>query len=257
MQEELTSLVYSILQHGLELKSRLLRGEALILENEQAILKKMLLSETESHRWPDYGGDAGGSPGGFDARGRTAGLKREAFLGIRYALVCWLDELFLVDSPWEERWNENKLELALYGTNDRAWNFWEQGRVAEGRPGTDSLSAFFHCVMLGFRGEMREHPDQLQGWLESCRRRLLQSDSLQWVRPPELTPQTKVPPLRGRDSLRQMVVSGGALMLVLIPILAIFLVVLFMQPRENPLRAGKAPAVDTPGKSGAFPEETP
>ena len=46
MAEELTLLVHSILQHGIRLKTRLVRGEPLILENEQALLKKMLLSET-------------------------------------------------------------------------------------------------------------------------------------------------------------------------------------------------------------------
>ena len=66
-------------------------------------------------------------------------------------MVCWLDELFLVDSAWDARWNESKLELALYGTNDRAWHFWEQARLADTRPGTEALSAFFLCVMLGFR----------------------------------------------------------------------------------------------------------
>ena len=83
MQEELTDLVHAILHHGIQLKKRLLRGEPLVLENEQAILKRMLLSDAAAARWPDYGGDPA-----------------TRFLGIRYVLVCWLDELFLIDSPW-------------------------------------------------------------------------------------------------------------------------------------------------------------
>ena len=45
----------------------------------------------------------------------------------------------------------------------------------------------------------------------------------------------------------------------MIPILAIFLVVLFLQPRDLPFSKSKPPARGTPGKtdSGAFPEENP
>src|SRR4051794_35802885 len=137
MAEELTLLVHSILQHGIRLKNRVARGEPLILENEQALLKKMLLSKSEAMHWPDYGGDATSLPAKLDVHGRpsSTSASETAFLGIRYALVCWLDEIFLVDSLWESRWNESKLELALYGTNDRAWQFWEQARLAETRPG--------------------------------------------------------------------------------------------------------------------------
>jgi type VI secretion system protein ImpK len=240
MQEELTDLVHSVLHHGIQLKKRLMRGETLILENEQAILKRMLLTETDAQRWPDYGGDP-----------------TTRFLGIRYVLACWLDELFLVDSPWDSRWNEVKLELALYGTNDRAWRFWEQARLAETRQGTDAISAFFLCVMLGFRGEMGEHPDQLQAWVEGCRKKLTRGDGAQWVRPPEITPITNVPPLRGRDSLRRMVLSGGVLLLILVPLLAFFFVFLFMQPRGFPFSSGKTPTQQTPTKSEAFPDEVP
>ena len=241
MQEELTQLVHSILQHGIQLKKRVMSGERLILENEQALLKKMLLSETDARRWPDYGGDATGSQGRLDPVGRSS-ASIAPFLGIRYALVCWLDEIFLVDSIWDSRWNENKLELSLYGTNDRAWRFWEQARLAETRQGTECLSAFFLCVMLGFRGDLGEDVAELQGWVENGRRRLLQGDAMHWTRPPELTPVTNVPPLRGRETLRRMVMSGGMLMLVMIPILAIFLVVLFLQPRDLPFSKSKPPA---------------
>ena len=133
----------------------------------------MLLSESDGEAWPDYGGEE------FSGFGKSSGAARSRtsvvpFLGIRYALVCWLDELFLVDSFWDTRWNENKLELALWDPNNHAGASSGAGAVAETRPGTESLSAFFLCVMLGFRGEMSEHADQLQGWIENCRR---------WLRP--------------------------------------------------------------------------
>ena len=53
---------------------------------------------------------------------------RSEFLGIRYALTCWLDEM-LIEAGWRE-WDENKLESALYRTNIRYGNFWQQARLA-------------------------------------------------------------------------------------------------------------------------------
>ena len=47
-------------------------------------------------------------------------------LDIRYAMVCWIDELFILNSVWGTQWNEQKLEVDLFGTNDRAWKFWEK-----------------------------------------------------------------------------------------------------------------------------------
>ena len=35
------------------------------------------------------------------------------FLGVRYALACWLDDIFILDSVWREQWNANKMEYAL------------------------------------------------------------------------------------------------------------------------------------------------
>ncbi len=246
MQDELNNLVHSILQHGVQLKKRLIRGEALVLENEQAILKRMLMSNADAQRFADFGGDAR-----LDARGMQVAAEAGAgrFLGIRYALACWLDELFLTDSPWDSRWNENKLELALYGSNDRAWRFWEQARVAETRSGNEALAAFYLCVMLGFRGEMREQADQLQAWVESCKNRVTRHAASAWSKPSELQAPTNVPPLRGRAGFRRMVVSGGTLLLILVPLLAFFLVFLFMQPRDLPFRAGKMPKSATPTKS--------
>ena len=224
MHDDLNNRVHAILQHGIELKHRLLRGEPLVLDNEQAILKRLLQSDEDAQSSPEFGGDPRGPATS------TAGR----FLGVRYALVCWLDELFLTDTPWESRWNENKLELALYGTNDRAWRFWEQARLAETRPSNDVIAAFYLCVMLGFRGDLREEPDQLNAWVEGSRKRLTRRGVGAWTRPPELLPATNVPPLRGRESLRRMVVAGGTLLLFLLPVLAFFLVFVFLQPRDLP-----------------------
>src|SRR5262245_55589884 len=128
MREELANLVYPVLSRALAIKERLDRGESPEIDVEQAALKGFLQSDAEARRVPDYGGevemDAIRGVALFEGETR----RKEIFLGVRYALTCWLDELFILDTKWEKEWNEQKLEMALYGTNDRAWKFWEQAQ---------------------------------------------------------------------------------------------------------------------------------
>jgi type VI secretion system protein ImpK len=213
MQEDLGNLVHPVLGYGLNLKDRLARGEKPPLEAEQAALRSLLLPEPEAARWPEFGGEAERG-GEAPAAGR--------FLGARYALACWLDELFILHSPWETAWNERKLEVTLYGTNDRAWRFWDQAKLAEGRPTADALETFFLAVLLGFRGELREQPDKLRAWVAAAQGKLTRPGE-EWPHPPALEPATHVPPLRGRDRFRRMVYLGGLVLLVLIPVLTFLL----------------------------------
>src|SRR6266852_5305509 len=104
MREEIANLVHPVFVYGLRLKERLDLGES-------------------------------GSAARMSMGGRRS---PEVFLGIRYALACWLDEVFILDSPWGRIWNERKIEEALYGTNDRAWFFWEQAQHAANRTGVDA-----------------------------------------------------------------------------------------------------------------------
>src|SRR5262245_39936112 len=178
MRKEIADLVYPVINYALQLKRRVDRGEELSLSNEQAQLKGLLKSESAARRWPEYAGDA--PAGGFDDSGRGSS---EHFLGIRYALACWLDEIFILDSPWKAEWNERKLEAALYGSNDRAYKFWDQARKAEARPEKDALEVFFLCVMLGFRGDLRDDPDGLRAWREAAEAQL--GRPREWVGPPD------------------------------------------------------------------------
>lgn len=216
MQESIARLVHPVLGYGLRLKEQLDRGEQPTFDIEQAALKGLLLSDVEARRWPDFGGDA---PAG-EGRGRTG----QGFLGIRYALACWLDELFIAGTPWSARWNERKLEVALYGSNDRAWKFWEQARMAEARASRDAVEVFFLCVMLGFRGEMAEDPGRLQAWAAAARAQMLRGKGEEWTPPPDLEAATPVPPLEGRDRLRRMLTVGGVVLLVVLPLLAMLLI---------------------------------
>lgn len=216
MHDAIANLAYSVLTYGLQLKARVERGEPATFDLEQAALKGILLSHAEPEPWSDAGGRGRVGAGGSRAD--------QAFLGARYPLVCWLDELFIADSPWSERWNEQKLEVALFGTNERAWKFWEQARLAETRAGADAVEVFYLCVMLGFRGEYREQPERLQGWVAAARAQLARTQTQQWPYPPELEPPSHVPPLHGRKRFRRMLTLGGAALLVIVPLL-VFLAV--------------------------------
>lgn len=216
MQDAIAKLVYPIIDYGLDLKERLNRGESPTIEIEQAALKGMLLSEIESRRWAAFGGDAEPKSAG-EARDRGGSM----FLGIRYALTCWLDELFILDSQFATAWNERKLEVAFYGTNDRAWKFWEQARTAEGRGGNDALEVFFLCVMLGFRGELRDEPDQLRAWTAATRAQLARGLGQEWPYPAELDVPSNVPPLEGLDQFRRMTTVAAVMLALLVPIMLV------------------------------------
>jgi type VI secretion system protein ImpK len=217
VRDEIADLVHPVFSYGLELKHRLDTGVVPLLEVEQAALKGLLLSETEARRWALFGGDS-------RTEGGEETSRSDHFLGIRYALVCWLDEIFTLDSPWQKEWNERKLEVALYGTNDRAWKFWEQTRHAEARPEVDVLEVFFLCVMLGFAGERRDDPEKLEAWLAATQARVAKARGRDWTPPPELDPETRVPPLHGREQLQRVLLAGSLLLLVLIPLVAFVVV---------------------------------
>jgi type VI secretion system protein ImpK len=224
MKDEIANLVHPVLSYALQLRERL-EHESLDLDHEQAVLKGLLLTDHEARRLADYGGEA--APNASVLGGQAAGdsVRRavDHFLGIRYAVVCWLDEIF-IDSRWVSDWNERKLEVSLYGTNDRAWKFWEQAKRAESRAGTDALEVFFLCAVLGFRGDLREQPDRLKSWASAVQARITRQLGQEWPAPAELDPPTFVPPRRGRDALRRMLLAGAAACLVLIPLLAVVVV---------------------------------
>jgi type VI secretion system protein ImpK len=226
VQAEIAQLVHSVLNYAVELKARLDRGEEPDFDAQQAELKDRLLSDYEARRWPEYGGEPPRERGTLAARSAADARPDNSgqFLGIRYALVCWLDELFTCHSPWAAAWNEHKLEVDLYGSNDRAWRFWEQAKLAQSRPGNDALEAFYLCVALGFRGELREQPEGLQVWTNHAKTRLGKVQEPAWPLAAAIEPPTRVPPLRGRERLRRMVLCGWLTLLALIPLAAYCLV---------------------------------
>ncbi len=226
MHPLLADLVHRVLRRGLDLKERLADGRQLDLDVEQAILKDLLLAATETGRIPDYGPDRARSRGSLALSDGKAGNNSQAdFLGVRYALVCWLDELFtLDDTDWSARWNEQKLEVELYGSNDRAWRFWQQANLAQARTSDDALEAFFLCVMLGFRGELRGQDDRLLAWIGSARRRLGQIDQIAWSYASQLNAPLPARPLSGRRLLRTSIMTAMLTAVAVVPCL-VFLVI--------------------------------
>jgi type VI secretion system protein ImpK len=191
MREEIADLVYPVFHEGLHLRERLDLGETPDLGEAQTRLNQLLRREAEARQWPAYGGDG-------------------EFLGIRYALACWLDEIFCDHPPdWARQWSNSKRETALYNTNDRGWKFWQQAGLAEARSERDALEAFYLCVMLGFRGDLAERPAKLLDWRESVERQLGQGQEKNWPGPPELpAPPPNVPPLRAWEGLRRVIAAA-------------------------------------------------
>lgn len=203
MRSELADVVYPILSHGLDLRERLNHDESPSLFKEHATLERLLQGENPAWRASDPSTD------------------QES----RYALACWLDELLILDSPWAEQWNERKLELALFQSNDRAWKFWEQARRAQLRSDLDILEVYYLCVVLGFRGQLRNDPEKLRGWVEAAQEQLQAHKGPTWTDPPELGVLGDVPPLRGHSRLRFMAVIcslAGSALLALAALLAVW-----------------------------------
>ena len=217
MTPQFSNLVYPVITYALDLKDRLDRGDSADLETEQRELLNRLTSEAEGRRQNEYAGDG------------------QHYLGVRYALACWLDELFIVHSPWSDRWNDRKIEVALYGTNDRAWKFWDQADLVLRRPNTpkvglppglDAVEAFFLCVVLGFRGKHLGSPGKIREYVEDMRGQVSRTAS--WQSPRDSGVETNVEPLTGRDALRRTVlIFGGTSLAVTLVLLVILRITYF------------------------------
>jgi type VI secretion system protein ImpK len=205
MREEIADLVYPIVAYAVQTFQNVERGDRVDMGAVQSELRGRLKTASEAQRWPDFGGDG------------------DRFLGIRYGLTCWLDEIFLRDSPWHAEWNERKLEESLYGSNERAWKFWFQAKLAQARPGTEALEAYHLLVMLGFRGEGPEKPQTIEGWRDAVEAQLARAQGQPWAGPQELQPDMVVTPRRGRERLRTVVILLIGAAALVVPFATFFL----------------------------------
>ena len=215
MNENIASIVHPVVDYGLALRARFNTGKTIDVDLEQSRLQGMLLSEAESQIHSGFGRETSQSPDSFEAGQRVT----SSFLGARYALVCWLDEMFTLNEHSSHLWNERKLEAKLYGTNDRAWKFWEQARLAQVRSDSSELEVFFLCVNLGFRGERRNRPEELRSWNNQAKLRLGHVDELAFPFSTEL-PTRSASLLEGETRFRRMAVTCWAALLIIIPLIS-------------------------------------
>jgi len=223
MRKDIADLVYPVISYALDLHERIERNDLVNIAEEQAALRELLLPSPTPHTDdesderaaalkipPEYLGAAEGNSGAS-----------ASFLGILYALVCWLDEKFVAHPICVEAWGRQPLELLFYGRNDRDWKFWEQAALARSLPSPDALEAFYLCAMLGFRGEYRETPERLTSWTSAAASQIDEALPA-WRAPASLEPVVHVPPLSGVTWLRRMLFAAATMLLCLIPAAAFF-----------------------------------
>jgi type VI secretion system protein ImpK len=212
MAELLAPGILEVLVAGMNLRDRVVTGNRPHLGTEQGKLKALLNGLDRGTARVDQS---------LGAQDRTEG----DFLGVRYALVCWLDET-MIEAGWRE-WDENKLEQSLYRTNMRYSNFWQQARLAEADPsGSESQTGFLLCVLLGFRGELGETPERLREWVSTSKARITKSLGKEPAALPEKAPISDVPPLVGIEKYRQMTKRLVAAVLIAVPLLAFLVLAL-------------------------------
>ena len=212
MREEIANIVYPIFNYGIRVKEQLASTRPPDFGTAQKELMALLQQPLAGHLATEFNGE---SPFMVTAGG---GKSPNVFLGIRYGLVCWLDETFITDSPWRGEWNESKLESSMYNTNDRAYKFWDQARRAETRPTKDALEAYYLCVLLGFRGDLFQQPEKLRAWRESVEAQILHAEDRSYSPPPEHKIKPNVPLLLGAKRKQRMILTATIVMLILIPL---------------------------------------
>lgn len=222
MREPLASFVTPILRTALRTADDFRHGTGLPFEAAREVLLEQFRELGSQFQFGVPTGLRINTMGEFDllAMAGSGRQMAENYLGVGYALACWVDELFTLNSPVAAQWNERKFEVEFFSTNDRAWRFWQQARLAADRTQDDDLEAFYLCVVLGFRGEWVESPAELKAWLGSTRERLLKGLRQEWASPSALNPPMRVPLRYGKVRLRQMALVAVLATLVLIPVAA-------------------------------------
>jgi type VI protein secretion system component VasF len=202
VREDVARVVHDVLRTGIKFRDKLEAKRALSLETVQSQLRARLPASGNRDPAMEY-------------------------VGIPYALVCWLDEIFIGDLPWAPEWRERKLETALYRTNDRASLFWEQAERASRQMDVDALEAFLLCTYLGFRGDFLGEPDKVVERREKFESQLGLRRMGEWREmPPELAvPPTDVPELHGKERLRTLLMALGVVLSVAVFVVS-FLTVL-------------------------------
>lgn len=215
MRKEIADYVFPVLRAAIEYKEGLRSNESVWRFRFGECQKKMLallLAPVQDSLRPDVLGDPRAADAG--ATGAQTG-----FLGIRYALACWLDDIFILDSVWREQWNANKMEYALYKLNKRNNEFWEQAQRAQTRPTRDAIEVYYLCVMLGFRGKMHEKLVELSAWRDAVQTQITEPEAREYVAPqglvvPPTVDKTLVGDQQMQTWLKRLTIVGAVVLAV-------------------------------------------
>ncbi len=134
MTPEFSAVVDKVFEYVLKLLERIGNGEEPSPQDERTrILTQLSQAEAKLGRSPDW-------------------------LLAKYALVAWIDEMLIIEAPWQsgEAWNESALEWETFHSNIRFREFYEEAKRAFDLPKKDALEVFYVCVVLGFRGLYRD-----------------------------------------------------------------------------------------------------
>jgi type VI secretion system protein ImpK len=221
MRPEIAELVFPVLRKGIQVKEGLRTGTAdLQFSETQKKFLALLQEPVPDHLRSEIQGDLRSLE---QLKESIIGSRLSVYLGIRYALACWLDEIFIEDSPWKDLWIDNKIETTLYGTNLRASKFWEQAQRAQARPTRDALEVYYLCVMLGFRGDLFGKPAELTAWREAVEAQLASGEERTYSPPPGVKITPNVPELKGASVMQKRLLVVTVVVLLFIPLL-VFLV---------------------------------
>jgi type IV/VI secretion system ImpK/VasF family protein len=218
MHEAIARYVHAVFHRGLELALRSAAGGPIEVDAEQAELEGLLFHEPPDELARELVAiDRFIDP----AMARVGTKPTPAIEKIRYLLICWLDDLFILSSSLADEWSESKLEVRLTGQNDRSAKFWVHVHEAERRHQINVLEVAYVCVALGFRGEMADDPEQLAGWLERTRSKIA-SNQPQPI-PAALSWKSVAHPLDGLERFRRMAFLAAVVALASIPIVTLVL----------------------------------
>ncbi len=217
MQADVVSAVFPVFGYALRVRDQVNSGLAPDLITVQKELLGLLQEVTKASRLVD--GSVNFRPGDS-----VSVLQKgsETYLGISYAMVCWIDEIFTI-SAWRSEWPDKIIEHKLFGTRDRAWKFWEQAKKAEALGTSDALEVYYLCVILGFRGDYFGVIPRINEFLANARTLMEKTEDTDPRLPVDGKPITFVPPLRGAGKLKQMFMVASIALLVIIPLAAYFL----------------------------------
>lgn len=208
--------IYDVFSRGVWVLNRIQNNNDLNFYAERSILTDLIRAVPDNN----FGKRKKNESGIFQFSKTTVQVSSsfgKDFQGIRYPIVCWLDEIFTSSkSPWADIWNEQKIEVELFSSNDRAWKFWEQAKLSEEFNSTDVLEIFFLCTLFGFQGTLVEKLGELEGWQKKTALRLNNTkkfNDIEW----ESEMPTNVPPRISAYAFRKMKTILSVVVTILLP----------------------------------------